>query len=172
MLDYILSKMVLLIFLMLLVAAFLLVRESVDSFFLQQSAKGVGNELAERLRGLVTSYASMKEAKTYALPPVINAGGRRYEYEVNCAHAEDSSSGKTVYYVVFSLIVEGKPVSYSTVAFTPPRGTTRVSIECKGFPASSSYLSGARRYIRMERTLTTGALILRICAVSKPGGSC
>lgn len=128
MLDYILSKMVLLIFLLLLVSAFLGFRGALQSYFLQQHAQDVVRDLAERLRGMELATTHIEEVKTYVLPRYIVVGGKRVPFEVNCQTVEKEG----VRWVVFSVVVSERVIAYDGVALRAG------SVRCDGFPALST----------------------------------
>jgi len=127
-LDYLLSKMVLLVFLLLLVSAFLGFRGALQSYFLQQHAQDVVRDLVERLRGMELATTHIEEVKTYVLPRHIVVGGRRVPFEVGCQTVEKGA----VRWVVFSVAVNERVIAYDGVALRAR------SVTCEGFPAAST----------------------------------
>ncbi len=128
MLDYILSKMVLLIFLVLLVAAFTGFQGALHDYFVQQHAQDIVRNLAERLRGMVVATTRLQETRTFVPPRYIEVGGRKIPYEINCVPVEQDDTN----WVVFSILVADRVIAYDGVAIT------NASVDCKGFPVSST----------------------------------
>lgn len=143
MLDYILSKMVLLIFLLLLVSAFMGFRSALQSYFLQQHAQDVVRDLAERLRGMELATTHIEEVETYVLPRHIVVGGKRMPFEVNCQAVEKG----TVWWVVFSVVVGDRVIAYDGVALRAE------DVSCDGFPAAST---STENVIYMKKVVGSG----------------
>ncbi len=136
MLDYILSKMVLLIFLVLLVAAFTGFQGALHDYFVQQHAQDIARDLAERLRGMVVATTRLEETRTYVPPRYIDVGGRKIPYEIDCSTAAKDNQK----WVVFSILVADRVLAYDGVAIPD------ASVDCRNFPVSST--SGRAIYMR------------------------
>ncbi len=149
MLDYILSKMVLLIFLLLLVSAFVGFRGSLQSYFLQQHAQDIVRDLAERLRGMELATTHIQETKSYALPRHIVVGGKRVPFEVNCQTVKKGG----VEWVVFSVVVNDKVIAYDGAALNAK------SVDCKGFPALST---STENVIYMRKVVDSGGTVYTV----------
>lgn len=176
MLDYILSKMVLLIFLLLLVSAFTLVQQSLDSYFAQQAAKGLAKGIAADISLIVTTVRSSSEVKIYALPPVLEAGNRRIPYDINVIvyRRQDPNAG-TLCYIGILVLDQGrsKPLAFDTVAVGKPDDVdVYVCYQDNGVFARSSGLKD--QYLILDRTLdfSTGKMTLKMCSSSDPNGGC
>ncbi len=156
MLDYILSKMVLMIFLLLLVGAFVIVRDTVDSYFLHRAAINVVREIGERLLTISTAKYVKSEETVYVLPPFLEGGSRKMPYEINIACVNHGG----VKYVVFA-VVDSRGNVWAYDGFALPKGT---EFRYRGFPAQSTATTDARRYIIMKKSIEQGKLKVDVCA--------
>lgn len=164
-LDYILSKMVLLIFLLLLVAAFTMVRESLTIYFVQQSASNLASALADNVTRVLTSVRSTHEVKIYRLPPALEAGNIRLPYDLK---VEDYERGN-IKYVGIAILdhVRGRAIAFDTV---PVGDKKKVQVKVPKDSITSSALK--EQYFIVERTYDpgTGITTLKICVKTEPTG--
>lgn len=174
MLDYILSKMVLLLFLLLLVSAFSLVQQSLSSYFTQQAARGVASMMASHISQVVTTVSSNSERKVYSLPVALDAGKDRVPYDVNIVVYTKEGQSSLCYVGV--LVVEqgsGRPLAFDSTSVGRPDDTSiRVCYRDDGVFARSS---GVReQYLIIDRVidLTTGNVYLTLCSASSPNAEC
>ncbi len=155
MLDYILSKMVLMVFLLLLVSAFIIVRDALSSYFIQRGAMNIVREICERLTTISTSKYVKSEKTVYVLPPFIEGGGQRIPYEVNVACVTLDGTK----YLVFSVIDrKGNVLAYDGVAL--PASEVYIG----GFPAQSTAEASARRFIVMSKSVVGNGVRVVVCA--------
>lgn len=169
MLDYILSKMVLLIFLLLLVAAFTLIQHSLDSYFAQQAAKTFSSQLAGDVTRIVTTVRSTSEVRAYPLPPFLRAGQTEIPYDLNIIAFK---KGSTCYLGILVMDhVRKKPLSAEVVALGDD---SKVELHVCG-NAGDVFATSAvtkEQYFILERTLdlSTGNMVLTVCASEDPTG--
>ncbi len=172
MLDYILSKMVLLIFLLLLVAAFAAVRTTLNTYFVNQSAHMLASNIASDIQRAVTSIQSTHEVHRYQLPGGIRAGQITVPYDLNIIAY---SKGSTLYAGI--LVLEQRterPIAFDNVPLGPA-GKTDLSI-CRdpstGLVARSAGTRQQYFVVERDADLSTGKLRLRVCVVNDPNGVC
>lgn len=171
MLDYILSKMVLLIFLLLLVSAFTLVQRSLDSYFAQQAARSLASNLTSDITRIVTTVRSTSELRSYALPPVLEAGSKRIPYDLNIVHYKVKD---TCYVGVLVMDhARKRPIAYDTAAVGDAR-KVKVYVCGNGGDVFLSSAVTEQQYFILERSLNlaTGEMALKICASTDPATGC
>jgi len=165
-LDYILSKMVLLIFLLLLVAAFTMVKQSLNVYFVQQAAQNLASSLADSITRVLTSVRSTSEIKIYRLPPVLEAGNMRLDLNVV---VYDKGNVRYVGVVILDHRTK-KPIAFDTVPAGDPQKVSVTVHRVDGVVATSS--GTKEQYFIVERTydLGTGQVYLTLCVRDAPTG--
>ncbi len=172
MLDYILSKMVLLIFLLLLVAAFSMVRESLNVYFVQQAAQNLAKSLASDVTRVVTSVRNTTEVRSYLLPATLRAGTVSIRYELNAVVYE---KGSTKYLGIIVLDGAGRKwLGFETV----PLGESSkydVTVHIpKGMDVLAIPSGTEQQYFIVQMTYTPGTdkTELDICVKPDPNVPC
>ncbi|HID09231.1 TPA: hypothetical protein EYP13_03300 [Candidatus Micrarchaeota archaeon] len=169
--DYILSKMVLLIFLLLLVSAFTLVQQSLSSYFVQQAAKGLASGIASYISQIVTTVRSSSEQKAFALPPALEAGREKLPYDINVVVYQREG----ICYVGILVMDQGagRPLAFESVPVGKPRDVNvHVCYRSGNLFARSSGLKDQYVIVSRQIDLTTGQMSLTMCSSSRPAGSC
>ncbi len=92
MLDYILSRLVLLAFLLLVLGLLVAYQDFLGAFFLSGSAKGLAIDVGEKLRSVALNLTTSVEVKKVRLPPVLQAGPVRTGYTLafGCLESGDT----------------------------------------------------------------------------------
>ncbi len=102
MLDYILSKTVMLLFLLLTVAAFVMVKDSLADYFIQQSAVQFAKTSVARISAIVGDATSMKYKEVIPLAPGISGGGKEMAYDVNILCKREGSQSVLLGFAVLN----------------------------------------------------------------------
>ena len=127
MLDYILSKLVLLIFLVLLLSAFGIVKEALNGYFIQQAAKNLVDNIGMRLYKLVTTVNSTTESQSILLPAYIQGGSATMPYRIY-AFTFPQNGACVVAFAITSQASSGtKPRFLSLKTVTVPKSMVTVN---------------------------------------------
>ncbi len=89
MLDYILSRLVILAFLLLIVGLLVSYQNFLGTFFLAGSAKNMAVDVAEKIRGTISNLSVANESRKIRLPPFIQSGPVRSPYKLILGCKED-----------------------------------------------------------------------------------
>lgn len=175
MMDYLLSKMVLLIFLLLLVSAFTLVQQSLGSYFSQQAAKGLASGITSYVSQIITTVRSTSERKVFVLPPALEAGREKIPYDVNVVVYKRNAGQHTLCYVGVLVMEQGsgKPLAFDVVSVGKPEDVNvHVCYRGDGIFARSSGMRD--QYVILDRVvdLTTGKRHLSMCSSTNPNAQC
>jgi hypothetical protein len=121
-LDYILSKTVMLLFLVLTVAAFVMVKDSLADYFIQQSAVQFARSSVMRVAAIVGDPTAMSYKEVIPLAPGISGGGKQMAYEVNVLCKRVDKSKVLLGFAILSPL--GKLVAFSSAELSNPYGGT------------------------------------------------
>ena len=174
-LDYILSKMVLLIFLLLLVSAFALVQQSLNSYFTQQAANGLASGISSHISQVVTTVRSTSERKVFVMPPALEAGNEKIPYDVNVAVYRRSDGQHELCYVGVLVLEQGtgKPLAFDAVPVGKPGDVDiHVCYRDDGIFARSSGVKD--QYLILDRTidLANSQMSLTLCSSTHSSAQC
>ena len=175
MMDYLLSKMVLLIFLLLLVSAFTLVQQSLSSYFSQQAAKGLASGITSYISQIITTVRSTSERKVFVLPPALEAGKEKIPYDVNVVVYKRNTGQHALCYVGVLVMEQGsgKSLAYDVVSVGAPEDVDIfVCYRDDGIFARSSGMKD--QYVILDRVvdLITGQRRLSMCSATNPNAQC
>ncbi len=152
MLDYILSRLVLLAFLFLLLGLLVSYQDLLGRVFLGGSAKGVATNIGEQIRSIALNLTISAENRKIRLPNVLQAGPVRIGYKVR-----------------FGCVKENKDKAILGIAILNPRGTAvyvyRVDIYLPGRTVNIYYPKGdvdAGSILELQKNLTVNEMTLNI----------
>ncbi len=173
MLDYILSKIVMLIFLFATLLAFVAVKSSLSGYFLQSAASQQAKLIVARVVGLVSNTISVSSAFVYALPPYIQGGNKRIPFKVVAQCANQSGS---VLLGIGISTEDNHVIGFSTTDLRNPFGG-KISVKICGFSSggSGSVVVGDTlkyKYVRIAKDLSGSDLSITICPADNTGTSC
>ncbi len=128
MLDYILSRMVLLSFLLLILGLLVSYQSTLGNFFLSGAAKNVAVDIGEKLRSIALNLSTSVETKRMLIPKVIQAGPVRTAFKLKFGCVKKSNEkavmgialqnprGEFLYVYKIDLFLPGRSihVSYPT----------------------------------------------------------
>ncbi len=175
MLDYILSKLVLLIFLVLLLSAFGVVKEALNGYFIQQAAKNLVDNIGMHLYKLVTTVNSTTETQSILLPAYIKGGSAAMPYKLY-AFTFPQNESCVVAFAVTSQAERQNPRFLAMKTITIPK--SKVTIYCTDIKNGNVCLvttPGAEQktFLNIIRTLKpNGSISVNICASTGNAGSC
>ena len=96
MLDYILSRLVLLSFLILILGVVIAYKDFLGEYFLSGAAKSLAMNLGERIRSMALNLTTASDSQIIKLDPELQAGPVRMPYNLVFGCSADESK-KTVY---------------------------------------------------------------------------
>ena len=167
MLDYILSKTVMLLFLLLTVAAFAMVKDSLADYFIQQSAVQFARTSVTRISAIVGDSTAMAYTEVIPLAPGISGGGKQMAYDVNvlCKRKND----KTVLIGFAVLNPVGKVVGFSATELYNPMGPLKLVI-CHRPGSDKEVVASSTKdhYIIIKKDSANGTITVTI-SPSKDG---
>ena len=151
MLDYILSKTVMLLFLLLTVAAFVMVKDSLADYFIQQSAVQFAKTSVSRISAIVGDSTAMSYTEVIPLSPGISGGGKQMAYEVNILCKRDGGAANSVLLGFAVLNPMKKLIGFSATKLSNPFGSLEVKI-C--FPPLTDVVARSTKehYIMIKKT--------------------
>jgi hypothetical protein len=169
-LDYVLSKMVMLLFLMLTLVAFVMVKDSLADYFIQGGAVNVSKSIVTRISAIVTDTSSMHYVEYIPIAPEISGGNKNISYELNVLCKRNDS--KTVLIGVGVYNAMGKAIGFSAGQLQNPTGDLDLMM-CENPSANGFMLSSVNtRYLKVEKDVATdGSMTLVICP-SSTGTDC
>lgn len=152
MLDYILSRLVLLAFLFLLLGLLVSYQDLLGRVFLGGAAKGVATNIGEQIRSIALNLTISAENRKIRLPNVLQAGPLRVGYKVR-----------------FGCVKKGADKAILGIAILNPRGTAvyvyRVDIYLPGKTVKISYPKGdvsSGSILEIQKDLTVNEMTLNI----------
>ncbi len=178
MLDYILSKTVMFLFLLLTLAVFVMVKDGLADYFIQQSAMQFARSSVTRVASIVGDSTAVGYKEVIPLAPGISGGGRSMAYEVNIVCKSGDSSGTAAHSVLMGFGVYnpvGRLIAFASTALTNSTGPVDFKY-CLGYPVTApKYVAGStvHHYLIVEKDFdsSTGTVVVTICP-SKDGLSC
>jgi len=158
--EYILSKTVMLIFLLLTVAAFVMVKDGLANYFVQQSAVQFAKTSVGRISSIVADSTTMSYKEVVPIAPGISGGGESMAYDVNILCRRVDQHTVLIGFGVYSLV--GKLVAFAPAQLHVNMGTLELKIAYhdNGFVAMST----KDHYIIISKSSdSTGNVVVEIC---------
>lgn len=157
MLDYILSRLVLISFLLLLVGLLVAYQGFLGKFLLVGAAKSLARNVGEKIRTVAVSIATAQEEKIIKLMPYLSAGPIRTDYYLKIVCKKDGNG----VYMAFAVLDRKKNVIYVyPLTIKVPGKTVNVSVPKDPIPSGRS--------IKIQRMTYSNTVELNIECV----GSC
>lgn len=160
MLDYILSKTVMLLFLLLTVAAFVVMKNGLADYFIQQSATQFAKTAVTRISSISGDPTTMSYKEVIPLAPGLSGGGKQISYEVNILCKREGADKILIGFAVHNPV--GKIIGFAVAELYNPMGPIHLKLCHPPTDANFLAVSTKQHYIIVDKEGDSGSVVLSI----------